>query len=186
ECHRRSVISWSSFLSSLRRPYEVSELEAERIRPSIVVVGQAGWRLAVVVLEEAHADVPVAGQVEVEVERVVDSIAVVDGQAGVIVESRHEVGDLQLLGHDLRADVRLSRVLRLDRRIRVVLSGTRQPAPDGQVLRRGTKQVSPAATATRRAKVEALLVAVQEVLRGVRIPAVAEEIPEVVAEIPAL
>src|SRR5688572_25546377 len=96
-------------MSFLLNDCAASELEAERVRPAVVVLGKALGRLAVVVVEEPDPEIPVARQVEVEVEPIRDAVPVVNRQTRVVAEPRDEVGDLQLLGHELGGEVGLGR-----------------------------------------------------------------------------
>src|SRR4029079_15431722 len=60
------------------------------------------------------------------------------------------------------------------------------PSPQRQVLRRRAQQVSPSAAANRRAQIQPLLFAVQEVLGRVDIPTGTQEAAEVIGEVPSL
>ena len=147
------------------------KLEAERVRPAVVVRGESLRRLAVVVVEEPEPEIPVSRQVEVQIEPIGQPVPIGNRQAGIVREPGDEVGDLQLLGHELRAEIGLCRVLRGQRRVRVVLIGPRQSPAERQVLRRRARQVSPASATDRRPQIQALLFAVQELLGRVGVPA---------------
>src|SRR4051812_31241817 len=112
-----------------------SELQAERIGPAVVVLRRGGWGQAVVVVEITDAPVPVAGQVEVEVQLVVDAVPAVDREARIPREPRQHVDDLQSFRHELGARVRLAGVRCRRRRVRVALVRPRQAAAKRQVLR---------------------------------------------------
>ena len=126
------------------------------------------------------------GKLKSEIEPIDQPVPVVNRQAGIVREPGDEVGDLQLLGHELRTEIGLCRVLGGQQRVRVVLVGPRQPGPERQVLRRGARQVSAATATDRRPQIQPLFFAVQEVLGGVGVPPAAQQAAEVVPEVPSL
>ena len=73
-----------------------SELEAEAVRPAVVVLRKSFRRLTVVVVEESDAGVPIARQVEVQVEPVGQTVPARGRQVGIVGQPREEVGDFSL------------------------------------------------------------------------------------------
>ena len=61
-----------------------SELEAERIRPAVIVLGESRRRLAVVVVEEPDSEIPVPRKVEVQIEPIGQPEPIGNRQARIV------------------------------------------------------------------------------------------------------